>query len=231
MKSFIEMIRKITPRGWITGIVFFAAQYGIYRLGNWLSVVFGTVAWAIEPKIPVLDDLFPVMPFFALPYLLCYLLWIIAPAVASLTKRRNYINYLCGLTLAYLIGFLIFFLMPTYMDRAREGLMNHAAGHGIFNWMLNVIYSADGSEKAFNLFPSFHCMISAYCYLGIMNQPEVTKGYRIYTLVFAVIIVLSTLFTKQHYFIDCVGGIALAGGCYLLMKRLDPGSRYSGNIL
>ena len=24
MKSFIEMIRKITPRGWITGIVFFA---------------------------------------------------------------------------------------------------------------------------------------------------------------------------------------------------------------
>lgn len=231
MRSFIDMIKKIPRWGWITGIVYFAAQYGIYRLANWLSVLLGTTAWAIEPKIPFIDDLFPVIPFFALPYLACYVLWLMAPAVASLTKRRNFINYLCGLSLAYLIGFLIFVLMPTYMDRTKEGIMAYAEMPGFFNGLLKTIYAADGAEKAFNLFPSYHCLISAYCYLGIRKQPEVLKGYRIYSLVFAVIIVLSTLFTKQHYILDCVGGIAIALGCYALMNKLDPGKKYSGDIL
>jgi len=52
MKKIIEMLKKIPKWGWVMGVVYFAAQYGIYRLANWLSVVLGTVGWAIEPKIP-----------------------------------------------------------------------------------------------------------------------------------------------------------------------------------
>lgn len=226
MKKIIEMLKKIPKWGWVMGVVYFAAQYGIYRLANWLSVVLGTVSWAIEPKIPFIDNLFPVIPVFAVPYLYSYIFWLMAPAVVSITKKRHFINYICGLTLAYAIGFLIFLFLPTYMDRVAEGLTEYMNRPGIFYGMLNSIYAADGMERAFNLFPSYHCLISAYCYLGVRNQPEIPKSFRVYSFIMFALIVLSTLFTKQHYILDCIGGIAIAYGCDALMNKLDPGKKY-----
>jgi membrane-associated phospholipid phosphatase len=221
------MLKKIPKWGWAVGIVYFFGQYGIYRLANWLSVVTGTISWAIDPKVPFIDDLFPIIPVFAVPYLYSYVFWLMAPAVVSLTDRRHFINYIYGLSLAYLIGFLIFVFMPTYMDRVAEGLMNYMNRPGIFNKLLNIIYSADGMEKAFNLFPSYHCLISAYCYIGVRRQEAIPKSYRVYSLVMFILIVLSTLFTKQHYILDSIGGIAIAYGCDALMNKLDPGKKYA----
>ena len=226
--TMVEKIKKIPWWGWVAGVVFFVLQYGIYRLGAFLSEVIGTVSYAFDIKIPPIDDLFPVVPAFSFIYIICsYILWICAPAVASLTSRRNFVNYLAGLSLAIIIGFLIFIFLPTYMDRVAEGLMDYADKPGFFNGFLAWIYSADGSDKAFNLFPSFHCMLSTYCYLGIRKQPEISKGFKTYTVVMAVLICLSTLLTKQHYIVDVAGGIGLAIMCYAIMNRIDPGRKYA----
>ena len=156
----------------------------------------GTVSYAFEWKIAAIDDLFPVVPIFSVIYLFSYVFWICAPAAASLTKKRNFINYIAGLSLAYLIGFLFFIFLPTYMDRVKENLMTAAAGQDLFSRLLRTIYEADGSAMAFNLFPSYHCLISTYCYLGVRKQPEISRGFRIYSLVMAALIGLSTLLTK-----------------------------------
>ena len=226
MKKLIEKIRTIPKWAWIVGIVYFGLQYGIYRLGAWLSNVLGTVSYAIDCKIPPIDDLFPVIPVFALIYVYSYIFWICGPVAVSLTKKRNFVNYIYGLTLGYIIGFLFFTFVPTYMDRVAEGLMSRT-GTGFCEDLLRWIYSADGSDMAFNLFPSYHCLISTYCYLGVRKQPEISKGFKIYSLVMAILIVLSTLFTKQHYIVDVVGGVGIAIGCYALMNRLDPGKKYA----
>ena len=104
--------------------------------------------------------------------------------------------------------------------------MEVAARPGLFNGMLKTIYAADGSDLAFNLFPSYHCLISAYCWLGVRNRPEISKGFRVYSLVMVILICMSTVFTKQHYIIDTVGGLGISLGCYLLMRKLDPGKKY-----
>ena len=226
MKQLLEKIRRVPRWGIITGIVYFALQYGLYRLGNTLSVVLGTIQWSFDCKIPVIDDLFPVIPVFSVIYLYSYIFWIMGPMAVSLTRKRNFANYIIGLSLAYLIGFLCFIFVPTYMDRVKEGLMEYGSKPGIFNALLNTIYAADGSEKAFNLIPSYHCLISTYCYLGVRKQPEISKGFQNYSLIMAILIVLSTLFTKQHYIIDCITGIGISIGCYILMEKLDPGKKY-----
>ena len=226
MKRFWETVKSIPRWGWIVGFVYFGLQYGMYRLGELLSRVLGTVSYAFPCKIPVLDDLFPLVPAFAVIYLSSYFFWICGPIAVSLTKKRNFVNYICGLSLSYLIGFLFFVFLPTYMDRTAEGLMEAAKQPGIFNAMLATIYAADGSEYAFNLFPSYHCLISLYCYLGVRKQPEISKGFQVYSLVMVVLICLSTLFTKQHYIIDMVGGLGISLACYALMHRLDPGRKY-----
>ena len=226
MKNLVKKIRSIPWWGWVAGFVLFGMQYGIYRLGAWLSRVTGTISWAFEWKWPWIDDLFPVVPVFAVIYLFSYVVWICGPIAVSLTKKRNFVNYICGLLLAYLIGFLFFVFMPTLMDREKEGLMEYIGKPGFFEGLLATVYDADGGKIAFNLFPSYHCLITLYCYLGVRKQPEISKAYKIYMIVMVVLICLSTLLTKQHYIVDMFGGLGISLLCYLLMNKLDPGSRW-----
>lgn len=230
MRWFLGRLKAVPWWGWVLGFVYFALQYGMYRLGAWLSVVIGTVSYAFECKIVPIDDLIPLIPVFSVIYLYSYFFWICGPIAASLTKKRNFVNYITGLSLAYVIGFLFFVFLPTYMDRVKEGLMAFDSGSGLFKKLLSVIYAADGSEKAFNLFPSYHCLISLYCYLGVRKQPEISRGFRIYSLVMTILICLSTVFTKQHYIIDTVGGLGIAILCDLLIRRLDPGRKYDASL-
>ncbi len=216
------MLKRITWKGWLCGVILFVMQYGLYRLANTVSVLLGTASHAFVWKIAAIDDRIPVIPVFVVPYIWSYAFWIMGPAAASLTKKENYINYICGLLLSYLIGVLFFTFMPTYMDRVQEGLMTYADRRDVFSRMLAKVYAADGAEKAFNLFPSFHCIISTYCCLGIRRQPEIPRGYRIYSLIMAVLIILSTLYTKQHYIVDSIAGVLIAAGCDKLMKKLNP---------
>ena len=225
MKNWLERVKKIPLWGWAVGLFYFGLQYGMYRLGDWLSRVLGTIDGAFCPKIPVIDDAIPVVAPFVVIYLFSYIFWMCGPAVASLTSRRNFINYIIGLSAAYVIGFLFFVFAPTYMDRGAEGLMEAAGRPGLFNGLLSLVYSSDGSQYGFNLFPSYHCLISLYCYLGIRKQEEVSRGFRIYSLVMTVLICLSTVFTKQHYAIDIAGGLGISLLCYAVVQKLDPGEK------
>ncbi len=226
MGKFFKRIKDVPVYGWVFGIVYFILQYAMYRLADLLSRVFGTINWAFMPKIPFIDDKIPVISFFVIFYLFSYVFWICGPIIASLTEKRNFINYIIGLSAAYIIGFLIFLFMPTYMDRAAEGIMAYAERPGLFNALLKIVYGADGGNLAFNLFPSYHCLISLYCYLGIRKRNEVSKGVRIYSLVMTILICMSTVFTKQHYFIDIIGGLAISIICYAVVQKLDPAKHF-----
>ncbi|MCQ2452064.1 MAG: phosphatase PAP2 family protein [Oscillospiraceae bacterium] len=222
-----RLLKRIPWWGWFTGFFYFGLQYGMYRLADWISRLTGTINHAFPPKIPFVDDNIPVIAIFAIIYLFSYVFWICGPIAVSLTKKQNFVNYLVGLSAAYLVGFFIFIFMPTCMDRNAEGLMELAAAPGFGNHLLAMIYGADGSGMAFNLFPSYHCLISLYCYLGVRRQPEIHPGFRIYSLVMTILICMSTVFTKQHYFIDIIGGLSISILCYLIVRRVNPGKKYS----
>ena len=98
---------------------------------------------------------------------------------------------------------------PTFFDRLR-----------IF-W-----YSLDGSETAYNLLPSFHCINSTLCYLGVAGRKEIPLWVRIYSFVTAILIYASTVYVKQHYFLDVVTGIALALVVYYVCKKCHWGRMF-----
>lgn len=221
----MQTLKKIPKWGWLVGLLYFVLQYSMYRLADFLSRVTGTINWAFCPKIPAIDDAIPLLAPFVVIYIFSYVFWICGPIAVSLTSRRNFTNYIIGLSCAYVVGFLIFLFAPTFMDRGAEGLMEAAAGPGLFNKLLSVVYSSDGSQLAFNLFPSYHCLISLYCYLGVRRQPEISRGFRIYSLIMTVLICMSTVFTKQHYAIDIVGGLSISLLCYFVVGKLDPGKK------
>lgn len=228
MKKFFlklkELIKSIPLYGWIIGIILFALQYGMYRLAVVLSELTHTVDNAFIPKIPF-DDSIPLVPIFVIIYIFSYAFWVIGMIAVSKTKKENYINFLFVILISYLIGFLILWIFPTKMDRVAEGLIDYSNSDKFLAWLLKMVYDADGETMAWNLFPSYHCLISLCCYLGIFRQKEISLRFRIYSFVMVILISMSTVFTKQHYFIDILGGLTIPIITYVIIYFLNPGKK------
>ena len=203
----------------------YAFSYGLYLLGPEVSALTGTDRYAFSPKIPFIDDRIPLVKVFIIIYVVSFAGWFIYMLIISTTDRRNYINYICSYMLASVIGFLFFAFMPTYIDRAAEGVIEAVRGPGLLNWMLRTIYTSDGLDIGQDLFPSFHCSVSLFCYLGVRKADNISRGVKTAAIVMTVLVCMSTVLTKQHYFVDILGGLGLAVLCHAVVCKLDPGTR------
>ena len=219
MKKFFQKVRSVPLYGWVAGVFFLAFEYGLYLLGNWLAHVTGTLSWAFAPKVPFIDDKIPFIGFFVIFYIYSYIFWICGPAAVSLTGKDNFKKFCKAMTASYLMGFVFFVFMPTYIDRVAENVYFYANRPGVIGWMLRFAYDNDGGNIGYNLFPSYHCLISACCYLGVRKRPEISKAFKVYSFVMTVLICMSTVFIKQHYFLDIIGGLAVPAICFAIFYK------------
>ena len=72
-----------------------------------------------------------------------------------------------------------------------------------------------------NLFPSIHCLVSWFCFVGIRGRKEIPRWYRIFSCVAALAVCVSVLTTKQHGAIDIAGGVVLAELCFWIGMHTD----------
>ena len=208
----------------IIGIVYAIMQHGIYLLGHYLGSWFGFEPFL--PKIP-LDDLIPIVSIFIIPYVWAYLYWAMGPMAVSLCEKEHFKDYLAACLVSCVTGTLLLALFPTYMDRIAEGLYEVSENPTVFEKLRLFWYSMDGSEMAYNLLPSFHCINSALCYLGVAGRKEIPRWFRIYSLITTLLIFAATLFVKQHYFLDIVTGVAVALIAFLLCKKFHWGRMFN----
>lgn len=89
---------------------------------------------------------------------------------------------------------------------------------GLSTRLLNFIYNID---QPTNLFPSIHCLVSWLCFVGIRKSSRVPRWYKVLSCVLALLVVLSTQFTKQHYWIDAAAGIAFAEILFQINQRIS----------
>lgn len=222
----MEENTRVKTYGIRIGIFALAAQHGIYLLAHFLSQMIGFAP--ILPKLAA-DDLFPIVPVFIVPYIWSYLFWAMGPMAVSRCKVSHFKDFMAAWLLSCLVGAVILMLMPTYMNRVEEGLYS-VEGSGFFVRLMQFWYSLDGGELAYNLFPSFHCINSTVCCLGVLGRKEIPKWYRVYSLITTVLIYLSTLYVKQHFLPDVFGGIAIAAVCYALTVRFHWGRMFDGIV-
>ena len=72
-----------------------------------------------------------------------------------------------------------------------------------------------------NLFPSIHCLVSWFCFIGIISDIKIPKWYKVISFLSALAVFVSTLTTRQHVIVDVVGGVALAQICYLIAQKTN----------
>jgi membrane-associated phospholipid phosphatase len=121
--------------------------------------------------------------------------------------RRAMKAYLTVLTIAY-VGFVAY---PTVAPRPAV-----IVGDGFAAWSLRLQYELDWP---YNCFPSLHV---AHSFVSALTCYRVHKGVGLAAVLWASLIGVSTLFTKQHYVVDVVGGTLIACAAYVLFLRGSP---------
>ena len=157
-----------------------------------------------------LDRALSVQPAWMLVYGSLYVLIMPLPVLVVRQPelfRRGLQAYLMVMLVAY-AGFLLY---PTAAPRPAEVL-----GSGFAAWSLRLTYSLD---PPYNCFPSLHV---AYSFVSALTNYRVHRGVGAAAAVWAALIGVSTLYTKQHYVADVIVGALAAWVAYLLFLRGYP---------
>jgi membrane-associated phospholipid phosphatase len=172
----------------------------IYSLLNILTLPYSRTlsALRLDEDIPFLA---PTIVFYFSHYYFVFF------SLISFRNREEFEPVLIRTIILSLSCFAIFALVP--ISVVRPGLPE-----GFWQTPFKILYGYDGSA---NCLPSLHAGIAALLalsHLGLYGKS------RWPWLVWAILIILSTLTTKQHLILDVLAGMLLAFGVYMVPKKL-----------
>lgn len=169
-------------------------------LSIWILCYFSINAFTEGRKTHILalpfEDKIPFMPYFIIFYLSTYVL-----AVFPYFFVKNIADYR-NAALAYLV--VIFISSIVYLIYPVKTIRPEFVADNIFLKMVAMLYAI---AKPYNLFPSMHVSLSALAAI-ICFKYNKKLGY--WLIFWLIMIILSTLFVKQHYIIDLIAALLLA---------------------
>ena len=159
-----------------------------------------------------LDDYIPFLEIFIVPYLLWFLFVAITALYFFFTNKQDFYR-LASFLIAGMTAFLVICtvfpnglnLRPTTFTR-----------DNIFTDLVKMLYKADTST---NVLPSIHVYNSLGVSIAIAHSDKLKKHPRICigAYVLTVLIILSTMFLKQHSVTDVTAGLVMAMVVYPLV--------------
>jgi len=159
-----------------------------------------------------LDRKVPFIKEWIVIYIGCYIFWAVNYVLIAREGKEKCYRFATADVMSRLICAVFFIMIPT--TNARPVVV----GSDFCSWLVRYVYMTD---PATNLFPSIHCMVSWFRFIGIRKSKKIPVWYKIVSCAIAVTICLSTQFTKQHYMIDIAGGILIAEVCFFIANRTN----------
>jgi membrane-associated phospholipid phosphatase len=143
-----------------------------------------------------LDRKIPYVPLFALAYFSTYI-FVVQPFFI-LSDARQFYWMLTSFVSISVLSSLIHATIPSKIERVEQVTVG-----GLSGWMLALFQK---TCKPYGNFPSMHVGLSVpVVAANFMAGGSVIGGVM---LAWAVLIAVSTLFTKQHYILDVLAGVA-----------------------
>lgn len=157
--------------------------------------------------LPV-DGLIPLIPQFILIYHLWYLFIIFNIGYLLLRDRDEFLRAILSINLGNILAYLTFFFFQSKVPRPEN------IGTGVFEDIVRFTYTID---QPYNGFPSIHVLTTTVMMIALARM-DIRKSYKYGSLVFGLLIILSTVFVKQHVFVDILGGLVYAGASYAIIS-------------
>ncbi len=187
---------------------------------KWLAAVASYIAFALlytltgnlHFKAPVVLSPSPIdnfVPFIGWTVWIYHSQFFLLALNIALLKEPNKVSRLFySLNLASLLSFVIFLIYPTTIPRQLPG------DSGLTSQALALLYALDAPT---NCFPSLHISLA---WLSAIEVAQAYKKLGIVISLWTILISLSTLTTKQHYFVDVIGGLLVGVICFISIRRV-----------
>ena len=158
------------------------------------------------------DRAIPFMKSFIIPYIMWYPFILMVLVYLCYKHRTTYYKILSTLVLGMLFCYAVYFFYQTTVPRPT------LTDTDLLTKLVKFIYNRD---NPFNCFPSIHVLSSYLMMKGIKQSgsSNLIVNNTIYTI--GILIILSTLFVKQHVVYDGIVAIILAELLYKLVDKFS----------
>ncbi|MEG0468732.1 MAG: phosphatase PAP2 family protein [Longicatena sp.] len=150
-----------------------------------------------------IDAHIPFLEIFIIPYALWFPLLAVSQGYYMLKDRKEFQNLCFFMFTGMSICLLIYTILPNGLDLRVD--------HYPDNVFANIVSMLQGFDSPTNVCPSIHVSTTLAIHLSVLRyknfkHPLLLKGS---TSILSILIILSTMFLKQHSIIDVVAGILL----------------------
>ena len=149
-----------------------------------------------------LDSYIPFISIFVYPYILWYISLFLVPYLFSKYDKKLYKTYIITIFISLLIAFIVYVLYPTTLIRDTVVVKD------LSTFLINLIYEVD--TPAINCLPSAHCIVSfVHLYITLIIK-GMNKKTKIIIIVQSILVILATVFIKQHVILDVISAFILS---------------------
>lgn len=184
----------------------YVIKYLMYQIITAINTDYHTINMTI-------DDMIPFCKYFLIFYVTYYWFPELQLWLLSYKDKRKFYRLLISISIACLICNVCFLIYQVKMVRP------DVSGNDIFSVLVRVMYDID--KEALNCFPSIHSLMGTAMVIGVVKTKNFSKGFKLLSCIIGVGCVLSTVFIKQHYFIDMIVGVMLMILTYVMVLYVD----------
>ncbi len=196
----------IAGTGWRNALACVALAIGVY-LTSKIYAVLNHGPNVLFLKTP-LDDVIPVVKPFVIPYVSLEPFIYASLVLLLLFRTRLFQSATLSMIATWLVSYAFYFFLQSFVVRPT------LAGDDLLAQMIRDVYAGD---NAYNDFPSLHTSLST---ILAIHWWRVDKRIGLPVAVWVALIVLSTVFVKQHYVPDLLSGLLLAFGTSWVFLRM-----------
>lgn len=162
-----------------------------------------------------IDDYIPFCEYFIVPYLL----WFAYVAVTVFyfaffnKNKQEYWQFILTLGIGMTLFIFVSLLYPN-----GQNLRSELTGDSIFIHLVQYLYTIDTPT---NILPSIHVFNSIACCIAIFQHKlfQKRKALLTGTAILTTLIVMATVFLKQHTLVDVIAAVALNIVCFQLLYK------------
>jgi membrane-associated phospholipid phosphatase len=162
-----------------------------------------------------LDDVIPFWEGFVIPYVFWYLYIVITLVYFALYNPDGFKKFMIFIIVTQLVAMAVYIFYPTRQDLrpvvfSRDNILTRLVG---------MLYSVDTNT---GVCPSLHVAYSLGVVSAWLKERDVSKLWKAFIVIAAVLICLSTMFIKQHSALDFFAALPLC----LLAEIIAYGKDY-----
>lgn len=206
-EKFIEFYKKYHIHYLLLIAFLYALKLIMYELSNTITTNYHTINMKI-------DNLIPFCKYFIIFYFTYYWFTPLALYLTSYSNKRKFFKLIFSTTITCVLANIVFQIYQVKMIRPE------ITGNDIFDLWVNWLYT-DLDPTALNCFPSLHAVMGIITIIASYKNKTMPKWLQVTGILLGVGCAISTVFVKQHYFLDMIVGTILIIIIYSIVSLID----------